>query len=949
MDDQYFAQAYANSDPCFVDPVTGAEFTTAEEQARGYGQRAADILRRPPPKALDPDLLRTVLGGLPPTMYSVLVDENGQARYAGVELAQKALYFASLAITYNDSAEDVARNGFEESRMTFAAGQGIMLALGYDHVARNMVQLASGNGALHIKFFPGRGDDIGITTQFNQLFLNACRANQNLFHRSDRIGPDFVRFFKPDAVQNVIALLVPIWPSSFCLGTKGNLTVLPCRPSIEVPFPIAPLPPVVQIRATNERPAPPIFHRGDRVRYQGVEYVVVDAGPTVPQRIGLRNPNAGDGPAEIYTTVHAEGDLQLVNAAQAAMQIQAAEQQAAAAEGVQPPVPLQADEIAQLENLQIPANAYEHQVEGIKWLWLNRRGVLGDEPGLGKTLQSVCATEFPALVVCPSKLKSNWLREFGKWRQGTVCAIISGAAIPPENVRNADVIIINYDILRQHSEWLSARGFKTIIVDEAHNLKNIEYRGVQLGYNNRGIMQYRYDVAESSPIKAIEFHKIQKAHPDARLYFLTGTGIMNARVREFFPLLNMVDSPANPFQMRTQGYGAQLQQPWQDYRFYCKRYCAEPEAYVRRARRGVIRCGGASNTIELNSIVTGKPIAGPFDRVAGDRVFMLRRSKALLNLPSLQRHIKHVSLSDEGARNYRQAVRDFVGYIRQVRGTAAAVRAALGAMLAKMNTLRRLAAVGKVEAVVDDILQFRNGTGRPLVVMAFHHDAMKGLIKGFEELNRKVGQPDGPNEPIRYGVIGWDGGANARDEALGEGDRNERQALERLAYRRRSRNVQAVVDAFQGENDRGERVEPTIDVVVMNIAVAVGITLTRASDMFFIERAWRPSDLEQAEGRIERIGQRNQMVVTYYDAPGTIDEQIANLLVHKARVIAAVLDGRDLNMREAAANVLGQLVGVEGDDEAQILENLADMLQQQLSRNAKGYIDPMPILNVPPE
>ena len=197
--------------------------------------------------------------------------------------------------------------------------------------------------------------------------------------------------------------------------------------------------------------------------------------------------------------------------------------------------------------------------------------------------------------------------------------------------------------------------------------------------------------------------------------------------------------------------------------------------------------------------------------------------------------------------------------------------------------------------------------------------------------------------------MGWDGGRNAREEAVAEFDEAERARIAAIPYRDRNPNTQAVVDAFQGINARGEPAEPTIDIVIMNIAVSVGLTLTRASDMFFVERMWRPSDLVQAEARMERIGQRNRMVVTYYDAPGTIDEMIANLLIRKAQVIAGILEGRDLGAQEAAIDVLGQLVGVDADNEQGILDGLADMLSQQLSRNARNFVDPMPALNALPE
>ncbi len=62
---------------------------------------------------------------------------------------------------------------------------------------------------------------------------------------------------------------------------------------------------------------------------------------------------------------------------------------------------------------------YPYQKEGIaaglKW----KRFLLGDDCGLGKTLQSIgvvdTANAYPCLVICPSSLKINWQREFEKF------------------------------------------------------------------------------------------------------------------------------------------------------------------------------------------------------------------------------------------------------------------------------------------------------------------------------------------------------------------------------------------------------------------------------------------------------------------------------------------------------------------------------------------------------
>ena len=62
---------------------------------------------------------------------------------------------------------------------------------------------------------------------------------------------------------------------------------------------------------------------------------------------------------------------------------------------------------------------YDYQREGIVYGLKHRRLIIGDEPGLGKTLQSIgivdTANAYPCLVICPSSLKINWQREFEKF------------------------------------------------------------------------------------------------------------------------------------------------------------------------------------------------------------------------------------------------------------------------------------------------------------------------------------------------------------------------------------------------------------------------------------------------------------------------------------------------------------------------------------------------------
>jgi SWI/SNF-related matrix-associated actin-dependent regulator 1 of chromatin subfamily A len=76
---------------------------------------------------------------------------------------------------------------------------------------------------------------------------------------------------------------------------------------------------------------------------------------------------------------------------------------------------------------------------------------------------------------------------------------------------------------------------------------------------------------------------------------------------------------------------------------------------------------------------------------------------------------------------------------------------------------------------------------------------------------------------------------------------------------------------------------------------AQGITLTRASNVAFLELEWTPAMHDQAEDRCHRIGQHDAVTAWYLLAADTIDETMARLIESKRRHVAAVTDGRVLD------------------------------------------------------
>ncbi|AZS36403.1 RNA polymerase-associated protein RapA [Microbacterium lemovicicum] len=105
----------------------------------------------------------------------------------------------------------------------------------------------------------------------------------------------------------------------------------------------------------------------------------------------------------------------------------------------------------------------------------HRSFLLADEPGLGKTAESVLAASvasaYPLLAVVPNVVKMNWVREVERWTPLRRATVVQGDG---ENIDAfADVFIVNYEILDRHLAWLSSIGLKGMVVDEAHFIKNL--------------------------------------------------------------------------------------------------------------------------------------------------------------------------------------------------------------------------------------------------------------------------------------------------------------------------------------------------------------------------------------------------------------------------------------------------------------------------------------------
>jgi superfamily II DNA or RNA helicase len=104
----------------------------------------------------------------------------------------------------------------------------------------------------------------------------------------------------------------------------------------------------------------------------------------------------------------------------------------------------------------------------------HRTFLLADEPGLGKTAQALLAAEaanaYPLLAVVPNVVKTNWAREAGLWTPHRSATVIHGDGETVDGF--ADIVVVNYEVLDRHVGWIGDFGFRGMVVDEAHFIKN---------------------------------------------------------------------------------------------------------------------------------------------------------------------------------------------------------------------------------------------------------------------------------------------------------------------------------------------------------------------------------------------------------------------------------------------------------------------------------------------
>lgn len=140
--------------------------------------------------------------------------------------------------------------------------------------------------------------------------------------------------------------------------------------------------------------------------------------------------------------------------------------------------------------------AFDHQISGAKKLAVQKRAILADKRGLGKSLTSLIYADMVGakkiLAVVPNDTVDNYIREIKHWAPHR--KVVKLAGLPKaqrdfllSTLVNIDefMLVVNYEAWRRDKELLANLNnlqLDTLIADESHNIKDrktIAYRGLK--------------------------------------------------------------------------------------------------------------------------------------------------------------------------------------------------------------------------------------------------------------------------------------------------------------------------------------------------------------------------------------------------------------------------------------------------------------------------------------
>lgn len=473
-------------------------------------------------------------------------------------------------------------------------------------------------------------------------------------------------------------------------------------------------------------------------------------------------------------------------------------------------------------------------------------GLLADEVGTGKTIQSLSALRrstsgitLPAIVICPNSLKFNWQREARKWLPGCNTYVVAGSAAKKREIlKNASqdskaLVIINIEGVRSYSRLagygnvtlvkcrecspygeeglktsachthlkeLNHIPFKTVIVDEAHRVKD----------------------ARSQQTRAI--WAVAHAPSVSRRWALTGTPIANTPA-DLWAVLHFIDPVAFPTKTK-----------WID------RYCITS-----------FNSHGGLDVIGLNPEREAefRAITDPY----------IRRMTKRMVLPFLPKQIYHrrdVEMTPKQAKVYKDMEKHSMA-----RMPDGQLMAAPNDLITHKRLLQLATTFGEVEWTTTPN---HNKMCDPTCQDDKHEKCLVHLSEPSPKL-------DEVEDLIAEFAL--------NDEACIIASISS-QVIELLATRLDKQKIPygkitGAVSQWQRDVHVQNFQAGKTKIMIMTVAAGgVGLTLTAARNLVMIDRSWSMIENLQIEGRNHRIGSEIHDTINIFDlvAKGTVEEDV---------------------------------------------------------------------------
>ncbi|CAA3010787.1 TATA-binding -associated factor BTAF1 isoform X1 [Olea europaea subsp. europaea] len=522
-------------------------------------------------------------------------------------------------------------------------------------------------------------------------------------------------------------------------------------------------------------------------------------------------------------------------------------------------------------SFELKVTLRRYQQEGINWLAFLKRfnlhGILCDDMGLGKTLQSsaIVASDVaehiavnandlpPSLIVCPSTLVGHWVYEIEKFIDSSLLTTLQyiGSAqerlsLQPQFDKHS-VIVTSYDVVRKDIDYLSQLFWNYCILDEGHIIKN----------------------SKSKVTGAVKQLKAQH-----RL-ILSGTPIQN----NVLDLWSLFDFLMPGFLGTERQFQATYGKPLLAAR--------DPKCSAKDAEAGALAMEALHKQV---------------------MPFLLRRTKdeVLSDLPEKIIQDRYCDLSPVQLKLYEQFsgshVRHEISSMVKVNEDKGEGPKASSHVFQALQYLLKLCSHPLLvlgETIPESLLShlselFPANSCTASELHKLHHSPkLVALQEILEEcgIGVEASGSEGTISVVQHRVLIF-----AQHKALL--DIIERDLfhthMKSVTYLRLDGSVQPekrfeIVKAFNSD--------PTIDVLLLTTHVGgLGLNLTSADTLVFMEHDWNPMRDHQAMDRAHRLGQRKVVNVHRLIMRGTLEEKVMSLQKFKVSIANAVINADNASM-----------------------------------------------------